>query len=198
MSARTPSLQVEDALVEAAERILASGGPEALSVRRIAAEAGVAPMSVYNRFGGKNGIVEQLYIRGFDELAGAARGVDEDDAGAAVIACGEAYWRFAMDRPATYAVMFDRAVAGFEPSPDAWSHAAAAFGELVAHVRRAMAAGAVADGDPVDVAQQLWESLHGLVSLTLRSLGFVAEVDAHRRRLFTTLLRGLAPPTPGG
>ena len=198
MSSRTPSLRVEDALVEAAERILTADGPEALSVRRIAAEAGVAPMSVYNRFGGKNGIVEQLYIRGFDDLATAAREVDADDPLLAIVACGEAYWAFAMSRPATYAVMFDRAVAGFDPSPDAWSHASAAFGELIAHVRRAMAAGVLADADPVDVAQQLWASLHGLVSLRLRSLGFVPDVDAHRARLFTTLLRGLAPPTPRG
>lgn len=198
MPSRTPSLHVEDALVDAAERILASGGPEALSVRRIAAEAGVAPMSVYNRFGGKNGIVEQLFIRGFDELRAAARAVDEADPRAALVACGEAYWAFAKSRPATYAVMFDRAVPGFEPSADAWAHASEAFGEVVAHVRRAMAAGVVAAGDPVDVAQQLWAALHGLVSLELRSLGFVADVDAHRHRLFTTLLRGLAPATPCG
>ncbi len=198
MTSRTRSLDVEDALVEAAERILASAGPEALSVRRIAAEAGVAPMSVYNRFGGKNGIVDRLFVSGFDDLAMRARTVDAPDPLAAVAACGEAYWRFAKDRPATYAVMFDRAVPGFEPSPEAVGHAVEAFGELVAHVRRAMAAGALEETDPVDVAQQLWESLHGLVSLELRSLGFVADVDAHRRRLVATLLRGLAPLSPAG
>lgn len=187
---------MEAALVDAAERILAAFGPGALSVRRIAAEAGVAPMSVYNRFDGKNGIVDRLYVRGFDDLARALRGVDDTDAGAALAACGEAYWAFAMARPATYSVMFDRSVDGYEPSPAAWGHASDCFGELVAHVRRAMAAGAVADGDPVDVAQQLWASLHGLVSLTMRSLGFVADVDAHRRRLCQALLRGLAPPPP--
>lgn len=198
MTSRTPSLHVEDALLAAAERILATGGPEALSVRRIAAEAGVAPMSVYNRFDGKNGIVDRLFTKGFDDLAAAMRAVAEADPATDLVGCGEAYWAFATARPATYAVMFDRAVAGFEPSPEAWAHAADCFGVLVAHVRRAMAGGVVGAGDEVDVAQQLWESLHGLVSLTLRSLGFVTDIDAHRGRLFTTLLRGLAPPTPAG
>ena len=94
--------------------------------------------------------------------------------------------------------MFDRAVPGYEPSPDACAHAAACFEELVTHVRRAMAAGAIAAGDAVDVAQQLWASMHGLVSLQLRDLGFVADWHTHRHRLVATLLRGLSPERPTG
>jgi AcrR family transcriptional regulator len=47
---RTPSVAMEAALLEAAAGILETEGPDALSVRRIAATAGVAPMGVYNHF----------------------------------------------------------------------------------------------------------------------------------------------------
>ena len=42
------------ALLAAAHRLLAEDGPEALTVRRIANEAGMSTMNVYSRFGGKD------------------------------------------------------------------------------------------------------------------------------------------------
>jgi AcrR family transcriptional regulator len=184
---------VRHSLLDAAARLLQRDGPDALTVRHIAAEAGVAPMCVYSRFGGKNGIVDELFIDGFDELAARSRAIDVSDARQALIACGECYWTFATERPATYAVMFDRAVTGYTPSDEARQHAADCFGTLVALVGRAIDAGVLAPADPVDVAQQLWASMHGLVSLTLRGLGFVDDVDGFRHRLVDTLLRGLSP-----
>src|ERR687893_273816 len=48
---RTPSRDLEAALVDAAERVLVRDGLRGLTVRAVATEAGVAPMGVYNRFG---------------------------------------------------------------------------------------------------------------------------------------------------
>ena len=50
---RTPSAQVTSELLNAAESVLVKVGMRGLTVRAVAAEAGVAPMSVYNQFGGK-------------------------------------------------------------------------------------------------------------------------------------------------
>ena len=68
---RTPSAGMEGALLSSAADILESEGPDGLSVRRIAAAAGVAPMGVYNHFESKFGIVEALYVQGFQRLADA-------------------------------------------------------------------------------------------------------------------------------
>jgi len=192
---RTASAAVEGALLDAAERLLEAGGCDALSVRRIAAEAGVAPMSVYNRFEGKNGIVDELFTRGFDELSEDVRSVDAADPIEALRETARRYGAFGRRHPAMYAVMFDRAVPGYEPSEEAHVHAARCFEELVAHVRRAMAAGAIVEGDADDVAQQIWSSCHGAVSLQLRGLGCVDDMIANHERLHDTLLRGLAVPT---
>src|ERR1700749_3167286 len=65
---RTPSPDVERELLAAAEAVLVREGPGGLTVRAVATEAGIAPMGVYNRLGGKDGLVDALLIRGFDRL----------------------------------------------------------------------------------------------------------------------------------
>src|ERR1700748_3025389 len=65
---RAPSADIERELLAAAEAVLVRDGPSGLTVRAVAAEAGIAPMGVYNRLGGKDGLVDALLIRGFDRL----------------------------------------------------------------------------------------------------------------------------------
>src|ERR1700735_3286297 len=65
---RTPSADIERELLAAAEAVLVGDGPGGLTVRAVAAEAGIAPMGVYNRLGGKDGLVDALLIKGFDRL----------------------------------------------------------------------------------------------------------------------------------
>ena len=43
-------------------------GPGALTVRRIAAAAGMSTMNVYSRFGGKDGVLDELFVDGFRRL----------------------------------------------------------------------------------------------------------------------------------
>lgn len=192
-SSRTPSIEVEGALLEGAERLLERGGVDALAVRRIAAEAGVAPMGVYNRFGGKHGVLDALLARGFDELDATLAAADDPDPLGALADAARRYRSFAKTHPALYGLMFDRAIPGWQPSPAALAHAAASFGRLAGHVSKAMAAGALAGGDPAEVAQQLWSASHGAVSLELRGIGFVDDIDAHHELLIHALLRGLSP-----
>src|SRR5690349_11778671 len=66
---RTASEQVSAALLQAAETVLDRDGVIGVTVRAVAREAGVAPMGVYNRFVNKDGLLEALAIRTFDELA---------------------------------------------------------------------------------------------------------------------------------
>ena len=191
---RTPSNEVERAVVDGARRLLETEGPGALTVRGIAAEAGVAPMGIYNHFGGKDGVVDRLFAEGFDDLSDAFTDVDTDDAAADLLEAGRRYRARALAHPAMYAVMFERAVPGYEPSDEAKAHATACFQQLVGLVRRARAAGAVEAEDPVEVAQRVWSLCHGQVSLELRGIGFVGDLDAHHEALLATMLRGLCPP----
>src|ERR1700722_16463941 len=97
---RTPSADMGAALLEAAADILENEGPDGLSVRRIAAAAGVAPMGVYNHFESKSGIVEALFIQGFQRLSDALDGVAEvQDPTEALREGGQRYRALALAHP---------------------------------------------------------------------------------------------------
>ena len=188
-------------LLAAASRLLAAEGPEALTVRRIAADAGYSTMGVYSRFGGKDGIVEALFVEGFRGLAAAMAAVpDTDDPLTDLLACGVAYRRFALAHPTSYTVMFERAVPGYEPSPGAEAIAMGTFEGLVRQVTRAIDAGDLAvglTGDPADVAQRLWAMSHGWVSLEIHGLLKAAADDAaYEHALVAACVPGRAGLTP--
>src|SRR5580693_4803587 len=93
---RTPSTDIERELIGAAEAVLVRDGPAGVTVRAVAAQAGIAPMGVYNRLGGKDGLVDALLIRGFDMLRDAVAGGSEPDLLDRLWACGLRYRQFAL------------------------------------------------------------------------------------------------------
>jgi AcrR family transcriptional regulator len=191
---RTPSADVERELVSAAEAVLVRDGPGGLTVRAVAAEAGIAPMGVYNRLGGKDGLVDALFIRGFDRLRAAIAGGDEPDLLERLRVCGLRYRSFALANRHFYAIMFEDAIPHLNISGEATEHAAAAFGELVRNVEMAAAAGAVIAAQPYEVAQQIWSTVHGAVALELNGLVLTPDPEATYRATLDTMLRGLAQP----
>ena len=191
---RTPSAGMEGALLASAADILESEGPDALSVRRIAAAAGVAPMGVYNHFESKSGIIEALYIQGFTRLGAAMQAMGQiADPSEALLDGARRYRALALAHPMAYQLMFLRAVPGFEPTDYALGECTGAYEHLVAAVERAMRAGVIAEGDPTETAQLIWATIHGWVSLELLGLGFVEDRDAGYDHLCEALLRGLRP-----
>jgi AcrR family transcriptional regulator len=185
---------MEGALLTSASDILESEGPDGLSVRRIAAAAGVAPMGVYNHFESKFGIVEALFIQGFERLGAEMAAMARiDDPAEALREGARRYRALALAHPMAYQVMFLRAVPGFEPSDHALGECTGTFESLVAGVERAMRAGVIAEGEPTETAQLIWATIHGWVSLELLGLGFVEDQDGAYDRLCEALLRGLRP-----
>jgi AcrR family transcriptional regulator len=196
--ARTPSADVERELLAAAEAVLVRDGPGGLTVRAVAAEAGIAPMGVYNRLGGKDGLVDALLIRGFDRLRATventlAATADEPNMRSRLLACAVNYRTFALENRHFYAIMFEDAIPHEFDNEEVGEHAHAAFGALVRVVELGAAAGAIAAPDPVEVAQQIWSALHGAVALELRCLVLSPDAQYTYQGMVATLLRGLAP-----
>lgn len=182
------------ALRRAAHDLLAAGGPTALTVRRLAAEAGMSTMNIYSRFGGKDGVIEELYVDGFRRLGAAMHGDGPtDDPAADMQACGRAYRAFALANPTYYEIMFDRTIAGFEPSPAAREVASATLDALAARLERAMDAGIIARQVPRDAAMSVWSACHGVVSLELKDIAPPGvDWDATYERTVAAVVRGLA------
>ena len=197
VAARTPSAEVERSVIDAAEELLVTEGPAALTVRGIASAAGVAPMSVYNHLGGKDGVLDALLARGFDALNDALSDLATDDPYEDLAEAGRRYRAFARELPQRYLLMFERSVPDYQPSAMTLGHAHATFKQLEVLVRRAMAAGVIVDGDAAEVAQRLWSSCHGLASLELHGLMFCEDMSAHQEAAATTMLRGLTIEEPG-
>jgi AcrR family transcriptional regulator len=155
------------ALLDAAARILAEEGPQAVSVRRVAAEAGTSTMAVYTWYGGKPELMRALFHEAFsrfrDRLLGASGGTDPL---ATLIGLGRAYRAFALAEPDMYTVMFGRSGALFDPGPEDVRLATGTFEILVAAVGRCAEAG-ILHCDPQHGAWRLWAATHGAVSLEL-------------------------------
>jgi AcrR family transcriptional regulator len=192
---RTPSSDVERELIGAAEAVLVRDGPAGVTVRAVAAQAGIAPMGVYNRLGGKDGLVDALLIRGFDMLRDAVAGRGEPGQLGRLWASGLRYREFALANRHFYAIMFEAAIPHESGSPEVAGHAAAAFEALVQNVDVAAAAGQIQVPDAREAAQQIWSSVHGAVALEMKGLVQTPDPEATYRATLQMVLRGLAPAT---
>jgi len=181
------------ALLNAASHLLIAEGPTGLTVRRIASEAGTSTMGVYSRFGGKDGIVEALFVEGFEMLRDAMAAVPlEGDPIERLLETGRAYRHFALTHPAHYLVMFEAAVPDFSPTPACHDVGMSALAALEAHTARAIATGALRSGDVEATAHLIWANAHGLVSLELHGRSRTAGLELERfEEGILTLLRGL-------
>ena len=191
---RTPSRAVEQALVDAAERVLVRDGLGGVTVRAVATEAAVAPMGVYNRFGSKDGLVAAVLVRGFDGLRAATTADDDPDPTARLLACGRNYRRFALDNPQHYAAMFGAGFTAAGASAELAEHATAAFQALVDRVRYGIQTGLLRDGDTVETAQLIWSSVHGAVSLELGGSLQTPDPVVTYEALLRMLIDGLRRP----
>jgi AcrR family transcriptional regulator len=92
-------------LLDRCATLVARGGPDAVSLRRLAAAAGVSHAAPAHHFGDRRGLFTALAAEGFSLLDGALRAATGDFVEQAV-----AYVEFALAHPGHYLVMFDRSL----------------------------------------------------------------------------------------
>jgi AcrR family transcriptional regulator len=167
------------AILDVASGLLVSEGTAALTMRRIASQAGASTKVLYTMFGSKEGLVAALREEGFARFERALSSVPQGDDPLAYLAeLGRAYRNYALTEPNYYRVMFGGAAAGHPPTPhDHRAHVT--FDFPVRAVRAAMDAGVLRVADPQEVGEVVWAALHGLVSLELA--GHLDPRDGARR-----------------
>jgi AcrR family transcriptional regulator len=181
--------EVREALVQTACRLLTTEGAEALTTRRIAAEAGTTTMALYTRFGSKEGVAAAVYAEGFVKLeralARAMKGAS--DPVTAIVRGALAYRRFGIRHAPYYGVMFQRTVSGFEPDHQV---ALRSLDLLGLHVKRAIDQSGV-DLDTTAVTLAVWSLCHGTTSLELdRKMSVNSDPEADLEAAVLALLRG--------
>ena len=178
-------------ILDAAGRLLAGEGPQALSMRRVAREVNASTQVLYTMFGGKDGLANELFVEGFERLTGAhgARPRSEDPL-RRLYDRAEAYFENALANPNYYRVMFFDAIPGFRPSEETLARTWGTFDALTEAVRECARAGLFArevEEEPREAALSLWSTAHGVVSL--RIAGHLPD-EAEARRVFAVAMRG--------
>src|ERR687892_2356345 len=134
--------QTRSALLAVAERLVAEGGPDALSVRAVADKTGTSTRAVYSLFGSKDGLVSALARQAFEFLEEELEKLEEGgDTAADLIDVGMTFRRFVRSHPSLYRIAFQRIVPGLQVSPELAATRERVFGRLLAKVHRLDAAG---------------------------------------------------------
>jgi AcrR family transcriptional regulator len=165
-----------ETLLETALRLLEERGPGALRVRDLAVAVAKSTMGVYTHFGSKQGLLEELYLHGFDRLEDRLKSVASDgNANRELLQFALAYREFALDNEALYGLMFERATPDFVPSDDSRMAGLATFEMLVKRI----AAWQPDLADPAPTAHLVWAAMHGLVSIELTHRRWGGPLVAH-------------------
>lgn len=171
-------------ILEVAGSILHLEGVGALSLRRIAKEAGTSTQAIYTQFGGKAGLIEALYFEGWERLYRSLEAVPESgDLLEYIALLGDAYRACAYANPQFYELMFGKPVPGFDPPERTRREPRSGFRLLREAVQRAVDTGRLA-GSADEISHLLWVGGHGFVDLRLHGLA-QADDEGVRARKFT-------------
>jgi len=190
--------EFRERLIDAAERLFARQGLEAVTLRQLAAEVGVSPMTPYRYFADKDAILAAVRARAFNRHAAALEAAYEAAGGeAAPAATGEAvcaaYVDFAFAHPEAYKLMFDISQPSEGDYPELIAAGDRSRRTMTRHLETMAAAGQF-EGDPGLVGHMFWSALHGAIMLSFSGV-LSPGYDARRiiAALTATLARALFP-----
>jgi AcrR family transcriptional regulator len=201
----------EDIVTAALALIERSGSDEAVTLRAVAREVGIAAPSIYAHFADRDAIVMAVTLRVFGELAAAVEqgsAAASQDPVARLVAGCEAYVSFGLAHPARYGVLFsshsrppEEYCAPVPLGPDGrpvLEFGAEAFALLVQGIEDCVGAGASGSTDVVADAIAVWVALHGAVTLRTALPGYPwPGADSFVRHLVVSLA-GITAGQAGG
>lgn len=156
-------------LMAACLRLIESEGLAAVSLRRVAREAGVSSGAPYHHFADRAALLSALSVDGFERLAAdlAATRAAGGTPPHTLTALAETYVRFSRDHPAQFRLMFRPELSQPDKHPDASTAGDAAFEVLAGAVAECVEAGVLPAGRADMLAIAWWSLAHGLASLWL-------------------------------
>ncbi|WP_306359473.1 TetR/AcrR family transcriptional regulator [Nocardia sp. CC227C] len=160
---------LREELMRASLELIESEGLAAVSLRRVAREAGVSPGAPYHHFADRAALMTALSTQGFELLRAELRTARDraDTPMSRLAALADAYVRFARERPAHFRLMFRPELSRSHKHPETSAAGDAAFAVLAETVAEAAAAGTVPTDEADILAMTWWSLAHGLASLTL-------------------------------
>lgn len=175
-------------VLDVAVAISRDEGPDAISLRKVARDAGVSHQAPYHHFGDRAGIFAAIAEEGFSKLSEAL--IASHNKG--ISGMCETYVRFALEHAGHFRVMMRNDLCDLQNYPSALFQADRAFNLLLEEVTTALGNNA-SDDDIKTHTAFIWSVGHGLATLLLDGpleikLEGIADVNAlisHVARLAT-------------
>jgi AcrR family transcriptional regulator len=169
--------QVREEAKAVAERQLAEGGPEALSLNAIAKELGMTGPGLYRYFANRDTLLTELVIDAYRDLSTAlatplagGRG-SPGDAAARLAGVMGAYRAWAVAEPHRYRLLYRAPLPGYDAHSADLVEAAQRGMDILLGVLNDLVGERDAETDPASdaasLALLLWARVHGLVSLEI-------------------------------
>ncbi len=186
-------IQIRERILEAALGIIAEAGFAGLSMRKLAECVEYSPAAIYLHFKSREQIAQELSEKGFErflnQLDRAAAG---KSAAQALAAFSAAYVAFGLANAELYRLilMSDSAyMAAAYAEPRGDSAAARAYGQLFGLAQQLRDAAPGGDAtEPAVLADMIWATLHGIVSLHIACAAFQSASPENLARYATEML----------
>jgi len=196
VAAKATAQTLREKVIQAAVAYIAESGPDGLSFRQIAADAGVSHQAPYHHFGDRGAIFSEIAREGFrkfTQMMSAPAGRDED-ADLAVRLC-ERYVDFATKNKGYFRVMFRSDLCYMDASTETQKVADEAFDTLLQAVQEILGDDASVDEIRVQ-ATAMWAVAHGLAKLLIdgpleHKIGKVSDRRALVRAVAHRMIEGI-------
>ena len=156
----TPARTSREEIIRAARTLLERGGPESVTMQRVALAVGVRAPSLYKHVRNRSDLVRLVIEDVATDLAATVdRAVSSDDPAADLQAIAHAFRRFAHANPQAYGLIFANVPEEWRAAPESLARA----NDALLRTTGALAG----DGDALAAARTVVAWAHGFVSMEL-------------------------------
>jgi AcrR family transcriptional regulator len=176
---------LKNALIKAGGEILAREGISALSLRKVAREAGVSHSAPYAHFKDKQALIAAISMEGFRQLLSNLETIEKEYAHAPeqlLVEAGWIYMQFAMQESDIFRVMFSGILEKEKEYPDLQEVIQKTFQTVVRVVIACQTAGILKNENTPLIAMTIWSQIHGLICLYLDGQISHTILDEHSLR----------------
>jgi AcrR family transcriptional regulator len=190
-----PIRPTPERILSAARRLLDEEGADAVTMRRVAEEAGITAMAIYRHFPDRDGLLNAVANRGFVELASRLEkmrfsgGIERR-----LTKMGEIFLDHALDNPKLFELMFLKPREGARRYPRDFKAGHSPTANLIFEVvKEGMKSGHIREDDPWEITFEMGALSHGLILLYLggRMNISAAGFRALYRRSFRRYIHGI-------
>jgi AcrR family transcriptional regulator len=190
--------KLREGILDDASDLLVQKGPNALTMRRIAETVGCSTTVLYTMFGNKQGLVDELYLRGFNILRQSLEAVSHPgNTNDYIYALCLAYRDFALSNQTYYSIMFFKVIPKYAPSGTNLKLGQDSLELLVQAIQNDVSDREVTRDEAWEIARVIWATVHGHVGLELIGHFNYAEVSPQQmlERALQALVNELLPAT---